>query len=154
MELVRLTSASNGALVGKFLTEFRSALNGVLSRKGRSHRISIPRSHPRQERLALLDELEGHLVELSQLMYSHHIVQRLFRDAKGPEEQKRLAKVFRGHGVRLATHAIGAEVVQTALISLPTASAGLIKVRARAPQTPPPPPPPPSEMLPRKGNRV
>lgn len=85
-----------------------------------------------QERLALFEEMENHVVELSQLMYSHHIVLRLFKDVKAPEDQKRLAKTFRGNGVRLATHAIGAEVVQMALISLPTASASLIKV-------PPPP---------------
>lgn len=39
-----------------------------------------------------------------------------------------MAKTFRGQTVRLATHAIGARVVQTALDSLPVASAALIKV--------------------------
>lgn len=55
---------------------------------------------------------------------------RLFKEIKGPEEQKRVAKTFRGQTVRLATHAIGARVVQTALDSLPVASAALIKVGA------------------------
>ena len=39
-----------------------------------------------------------------------------------------MAKTFRGQTVRLATHAIGARVVQTALDTLPVASAALIKV--------------------------
>ncbi|CAN0433516.1 unnamed protein product, partial [Laminaria digitata] len=80
-----------------------------------------------QERLSILSEIEGHIPELSQLTYAHFIVLRLFKEVKGPEEQKRVAKTFRGQTVRLATHAIGARVVQTALDSLPVASAALIK---------------------------
>lgn len=68
------------------------------------------------------------MVELSQDTYSHFIVIRLFKEIKGAEEQKRVAKTLRGQAVRLATHAIGARVVQTALDSLPVASAALIKV--------------------------
>lgn len=67
-------------------------------------------------------------MEMSQLTYAHFIVLRLFKEIKGAEEQKRVAKTFRGQTVRLATHAIGARVVETALNSLPTASAALIKV--------------------------
>ncbi|CAM9405372.1 unnamed protein product [Scytosiphon promiscuus] len=81
----------------------------------------------REERLSILTEIEGHITELSQLTYAHFIVLRLFKEIKGPEEQKRVAKTFRGQTVRLATHAIGARVVQTALDSLPVASAALIK---------------------------
>lgn len=77
----------------------------------------------------MFGEMEGHIAELSMLTYAHFIVLRLFKEIKGPEEQKRVAKTFRGQAVRLATHAIGARVVQTALDSLPTASAALIKVR-------------------------
>lgn len=84
-----------------------------------------------QERLSILSELEGHLVELSQLTYAHFIVLRLLKESKGPEEQRRVAKAFRGHAVKLATHAIGARVVQTALEALPAAAAALIKVRGR-----------------------
>lgn len=76
-----------------------------------------------------MSEIESHIPELSQLTYAHFIVLRLFKEIKGPEEQKRVAKTFRGQTVRLATHAIGARVVQTALDSLPVASATLIKVR-------------------------
>lgn len=68
------------------------------------------------------------MAELSQDTYAHFIVLRLFKEIKGAEEQKRVAKTFRGQTVRLATHAIGARVVQTALDSLPVASAALIKV--------------------------
>lgn len=67
-------------------------------------------------------------MELSQLTYAHFIVLRLLKEIKGPDEKKRVAKTFRGQTVRLATHAIGARVVQTALDSLPMASAAAIKV--------------------------
>ncbi|CAN0447942.1 unnamed protein product, partial [Ectocarpus sp. 8 AP-2014] len=80
-----------------------------------------------QERLSILTEIEGHIAQLSQLTYAHFIVLRLFKEIKGAEEQKRVAKTFRGQTVKLATHAIGARVVQTALDSLPVASAALIK---------------------------
>lgn len=88
----------------------------------------MPPIHP-QERLSILAELESHLVELSQLTYAHFIVLRLFKETKGKDEQKRVAKAFRGHTVKLATHAIGARVIQSALDSLPSTSAALIKVR-------------------------
>ncbi|CBJ28598.1 conserved unknown protein [Ectocarpus siliculosus] len=80
-----------------------------------------------EERLSILTEIEGHIAQLSQLTYAHFIVLRLFKEIKGAEEQKRVAKTFRGQTVKLATHAIGARVVQTALDSLPVASAALIK---------------------------
>ncbi|CAM9660120.1 unnamed protein product, partial [Sphacelaria rigidula] len=82
-----------------------------------------------QERLSILAELESHLVELSQLTYAHFIVLRLFKESKGKDEQKRVAKAFKGQTVKLATHAIGARVIQSALDSLPSTSAALIKVR-------------------------
>ncbi|CAM9839094.1 unnamed protein product, partial [Ectocarpus fasciculatus] len=80
-----------------------------------------------EERLSILTEIEGNIAQLSQLTYAHFIVLRLFKEIKGAEEQKRVAKTFRGQTVKLATHAIGARVVQTALDSLPVASAALIK---------------------------
>lgn len=67
-------------------------------------------------------------MELSQLTYAHFIVLRIFKEIKGADEQKRVAKAFRGQAVRLATHAISARVIQSALDSLPVASAALIKV--------------------------
>lgn len=84
-----------------------------------------------QERLSILSELENHLVELSQVLYAHFIVMRLFKESKGAEERNRVVKAFRGQVVKLATHSIGARVVQTALESLPVAAAVLIKVCGR-----------------------
>lgn len=75
-------------------------------------------------------------MELSQLTYAHFIALRLLKDSrKSAELQKRVAKALRGHAVRLATHAIGARVIQAALDTLPTSATALIKVCARRKMT-------------------
>ncbi|CAM9979824.1 unnamed protein product, partial [Choristocarpus tenellus] len=80
-----------------------------------------------EERLMILSEVEGHLVELSQLTYAHFIILRMLKSLKGENEQRRLLRGLRSEIVRLATHAVGARVVQAALDTLPSATTALIK---------------------------
>ncbi|CAN0150109.1 unnamed protein product, partial [Discosporangium mesarthrocarpum] len=80
-----------------------------------------------EDRAAILSEVEGSLAELSQLTYAHFIVLKLLKLLRTPAEQRRLVKALRSEVVRLASHSIGARVVQTALDTLPAPMAASIK---------------------------
>jgi pumilio homology domain family member 6 len=86
------------------------------------------------DKASILSELEGHLVELSQLQYAHFIVLKLLQHARAPAERRKVLKDLRGSVAKLATHSIGARVVQQALDTLPSASAALIKAELYGPE--------------------
>ncbi|CAM9406164.1 unnamed protein product [Chrysoparadoxa australica] len=80
-----------------------------------------------EERVELFEELKGHIVELSQLQYSHFIVLKLLTYAKGTDNKRLLVKEFKGNVMRLATHAIGSRVIQQALDTLPSSLTAVLK---------------------------
>ncbi|KAG5187252.1 armadillo-type protein [Tribonema minus] len=86
------------------------------------------------DRDLILTELEGHLVELSQLQYAHFIVLKLLQRARGAEEQRRVTKDLRGHVAKLATHSIGARVIQQAMDMLPSARAAQLRAELYGPE--------------------
>ncbi|CAM9394427.1 unnamed protein product, partial [Phaeothamnion confervicola] len=79
------------------------------------------------DRASIVGELEGHLVELSQLQYAHFIVVKLLTYVKQPADRRRVLKDLRGHVVKLAAHSIGARIIETALQLLPSSAAAGVR---------------------------
>mmetsp|Transcript_31417 Transcript_31417/g.40262 ORF Transcript_31417/g.40262 Transcript_31417/m.40262 type:complete len:685 (-) Transcript_31417:305-2359(-) len=108
--------------------------------KGRMHSIAMKHDSSRSvqaaiqfgnkyQRKAILDELSGHITELSQNTYSHFIVLKMFKYCIKEHDSKAiLCKAFKGNVTKLATHSVGSKVLELALHTFPSKMAGNLRL--------------------------
>ena len=68
-----------------------------------------------EQRAVVLDELKGAIADMSKSQYGHFIVLKLIKYCSNtPSNKKKILKAFAGQVTKLATHSVGARVIEVA----------------------------------------
>ncbi len=117
----------------KLATELLEIIQGkVLSIcfKHASSRVvqcAISNAPTQKDRLSIIDELKGHIVDISKSKYGYFLVVKLIKQCRSKEEVTALVKELRGNMCRLSQHAVGGAVVQAALDNFPSSTSRLLR---------------------------
>ncbi len=120
-EREKLATELLGIIKGKVLSIcFKHASSRVVQ-------CAISNAPAPKDRLSIIGELKGHIVDISKSKYGYFLVVKLIKTSRSKEEVMALVKELRGNMSRLSQHAVGGAVVQAALDNFPSAISHRLK---------------------------
>ncbi|GMH54748.1 hypothetical protein TrRE_jg3003, partial [Triparma retinervis] len=108
------TKEENRALADELFTLIKGKMLEIGQRHDASRVVQAMVQHGTDEqRATVLDELKNAIADMSKSQYGHFIVLKLIKYCSNtPENKKMLLKAFKGQVVKLATHSVGARVIE------------------------------------------